>query len=139
VVSAELYSLVCQGKVSIEDIASVFAVGKSPEILVKNYAAVKASAVAKAPANTATLEPEATTEGDLPPGSDEPPVSVDGAFDGRELTTKKLDELLVIAGTVGVDTAAEGFVVTRGSLIKAIMARAAKATEAKVPAVPPAE
>ena len=48
-VSPELYALVCKGKISVEDVAALFAVNKSPEILVKNHKAVKESPVATAP------------------------------------------------------------------------------------------
>jgi len=135
-VSAELYSLVCKGKVSVEDIAALFAVNKSPEILVKNYKAVKDSPVAKAPENVAKV----AEVSDLPavPGAanEEAPATADGAFDGTALSSKRQPELLIIAATVGVDVNAEGFAPTRPNLIKAIMARAEKAEADATPVAP---
>lgn len=130
VVSAELYALVCKSKVSLDDVAALFAVGKSPEILLKNHAVVKDSPITKAPAATATV----TENVEVPPapgpsGTDDekPTVSVAGAFDGRELCKKNQEELLILAGMAGVDVNAEGFAPTRPNLIKAIMAKAAAA------------
>jgi hypothetical protein len=139
VVSAELYALVCKGKISVEDIAALFAVNKSPEILLKNHKAVKESPVATAPANTTTLPESALkTEGDPTVGAEEEAADANGAFDGSELCSKKVPELLVIASTVGIDVNAEGFVPTRGNLIKAIMAKAKAAEEGAKPAEPTA-
>lgn len=132
VVSSELYALVCQGKVAIGDVAAMFAVGKSPEILVKNHAAVKASPMSTAPANTKTLDvpPVGKSEGDM---GDSGNVSAATAFDGRELTKKTQAELLIVATAVGVDVNAEGFAPTRPNLIKAIMAKAEKAAAPSEP------
>ena len=133
-ISPALYSLVCKGKVSVEDIAALFAVNKSPEILLKNQKAVKESPVSTAPENKAIVaevpaEPAETKEG---------AATADGAFDGASLSSKKQSELLIIATTVGVDVNAEGFAPTRGNLIKAIMARAAAAEAGTAPAaIPP--
>ena len=103
VVSAELYALVCQGKVSIEDIASVFAVGKSPEILVKKHNAVKASVVAQAPDNTEKLEVRPETEGESDKG-DGGNATADSAFSKGDLWKKTVEDLLIIAATAGVET-----------------------------------
>lgn len=134
VISPALYSLVCKGKVSVEDIAALFAVNKSPEILLKNQKAVKESPVSTAPENKATVA-EAPAE---PAETKEGAATADGAFDGASLSSKKQSELLIIATTVGVDVNAEGFAPTRGNLIKAIMARAAAAEAGTAPAaIPP--
>ena len=130
VVSAELYALVCKGKVSIGDVAALFACNKSPEVLVKNHAAVKESPVASAPENTATLDvtsaPQQAPAEEEAEASDEP-ADADGAFDGRTLCSKTVPELIILAGTIGIDVNAPGFVPTRGNLIKAIRAKAAAA------------
>ena len=130
-VSPELYALVCKGKISVEDVAALFAVNKSPEILVKNHKAVKESPVATAPANTATVDEDKTPPPPAP-GSTADEVdgkgTADAAFDGRELTKKTQADLLILAGTIGIDVNAEGFTPTRGALIKAIMEKA-KAAE----------
>lgn len=134
VVSPELYALVCKGKVSVEDIAALFAVNKSPEILLKNHKAVKESPVATAPENKATVA-EAPVEAPAVPGeAKESPATADGAFDGTALSSKKQPELLIIAATLGIDVNAEGFAPTRPNLIKAIMARAEAAEAPKAPA-----
>lgn len=134
VISPALYSLVCKGKVSVEDIAALFAVNKSPEILLKNQKAVKESPVSTAPENKATVA-EVPAE---PAERKEGAATADGAFDGASLSSKKQSELLIIATTVGVDVNAEGFAPTRGNLIKAIMARAAAAEAGTAPAaIPP--
>lgn len=144
-VSPELYSLVCKGKISVEDVASLFAVNKSPEILVKNHKAVKESPVATAPANTKTVgEGEGEKPLVTPDGKeDEGRADANGAFDGRALSAKTNAELLILAGTVGVDVNAEGYAPTRGNLIKSIMAKAAaaeaKAGEPAKTEAPPAE
>jgi len=141
VVSEELYALVCHGKVSVADIAAMFAVGKSPEILLKNHAAIKDSPIAKAPLATATVKEEDKTP--LPPGpngvtTDEPPATADGAFDKRELWKKKQSDLLILASTIGIDVTAEGFAPTQKNLIEAILARAARAETGKPQTTPPA-
>ena len=140
VVSEELYALVCHGKVSIADIAAMFAVGKSPEILLKNHAAVKDSPIAKAPAATAQVKEEVTAP--LPPGpsgveTDEAPATADGAFDGKSLCEKKQDELLILASTVKCPELDDpNFAPTPQNLIKAIMAKAAAAEAGAAPATP---
>lgn len=145
VVSAELYALVCQGKVSIEDIAAVFAVGKSPEILVKKHDAVKGSPVAKAPANTEKLEvkDETATEG----GKSDEAATADSAFTKGDLWKKSTGDLRILATTIGIDTGAADFAPTRKNLVEAILAKAAaaegkvaevKAGEVKVAEVAPA-
>lgn len=149
VVSAELYALVCKGKITIEDVAALFAVNKSPEVLLKNYKAIKESVVAKAPAVTVKLpdEPPEGAKKDLPPGGEpEGAATADAAFDGRELCKKTNDELLILAGMVGVDVNAPDFAPTRGNMIKAIMAKAEAAEAGKkapegqeLPQTPPAE
>ena len=143
VVSAELYALVCKGKVSLEDIAAMFAVGKSPEILLKNHTAVKDSPFAKAPAATVTLPPEdAEKQGEGGPADDEL-GTVGGAFSKGDLWKKPTADLMILANTVGIDTSAEGFVPTRKGLVDAILERAAAAeATASEPAPttpPPAE
>ena len=139
VVSPALYSQVCKGKISVEDVAALFAVNKSPEILLKNCKAVKESPIATAPENKATV---AEGPADVPAGLPvvkEAAATADGAFDGTSLSAKKQPELLIIAATLGIDVNAEGFAPTRGNLIKAIMERAAAAEAgATAPAVPPA-
>ena len=142
-VSPELYALVCKGKISVEDVAALFAVNKSPEILVKNHKAVKESPVATAPANTATL-PEDTTPPPPAPGStadeNDGKATADAAFDGRELCAKKTEELSILAATIGCPEMKDpAFAPTRGNLIKAIMAKA-KAAEGdeKTPGAPKA-
>ena len=136
VVSPALYALVCKGKISVEDIAALFAVNKSPEILLKNYTAVKESVTVTAPDNKETVT-EDTTPPPPPPGSREDEAdgkgTADAAFDGRELTKKTQADLLILATTVGIDVNAEGFAPTRSALIKAIMAKA-KAAEGGTPA-----
>jgi hypothetical protein len=138
VVSPALYALVCKGKISVEDIAALFAVNKSPEILLKNQKAVKESVTVTAPDNKETVT---ETPDETPAETPEPKetaATADGAFDGQELSHKKQPELLIIAATVGVDVNAEGFAPTRGNLIKAIMARAAAAEAGTAPAaIPP--
>ena len=137
VVSSELYALVCQGKVTIEDIAAMFAVGKSPEVLVKNHAAVKQSPQVQAPANTEQVPaPEEKKNEGVPDGEDK--SSVDSAFSKADLWKKSQADLLILAGTVGIDTTAEGFEPTRKGLIDAILARAAAAEgkKAEAPATP---
>lgn len=134
-VSAELYALVCKGKVSVEDVAALFAVNKSPEILLKNHKAVKESPVTTAPENKSKLD-EGKPDGKEESEKEEGAATADGAFDGTALSSKKQPELLIIAATVGVDVNAEGFAPTRANLIKAIMARAEKAEGAA--AQPPA-
>jgi len=140
VVSAELYALVCKGKVSVEDVAALFAVNKSPEILLKNHAAVKDSPITKAPAATATVDEEVVVPVLPGPGgaNAEAPATADGAFDGAALSHKKQPELLILAATIGIDVNAEGFAPTRGNLIKAIMAKAAAAEAGTVPPAAPA-
>lgn len=127
VVSAELYALVCKGKVSIEDVAALFAVGKSPEILVKKHDAVKVSPVAQAPANVVTLEPQAppAAGADAPGGGE--PGTADSAFSKGDLWKKSQGDLLILAGTLGIDTANPEFSPTRKNLVDAILARAAAA------------
>lgn len=133
-ISPALYSLVCKGKVSVEDIAALFAVNKSPEILLKNQKAVKESPVSTAPENKATVAEAPAEPAEMKEGA----ATADGAFDGASLSSKKQPELLIIATTVGVDVNAEGFAPTRGNLIKAIMARAAAAEAGTAPAaIPP--
>ena len=126
VISAELYGMICKGKVSIEDVAALFAVNKSPEILVKNNKAVKNSPVSNAPDNTAKVEePEAEEV-----NNDNEIINAESAFDGRELSSKKHGELMILAGSIGIDVNAEGFTPTRGALIKAILAKAKEAEKA---------
>ena len=126
VISPELYALVCKGKVSVEDIASLFAVGKSPEVLVKNAKAVKESPIATAPVNTATVSESVPVAGDAgSTGSDDASTATaDGAFDGRELCKKTQEELLILAGMAGIDVNAPDFQPTRPNLIKALKAKA---------------
>lgn len=133
VISSDLYALVCKGKVTLEDISALFAVNRSPEILVKNHTAVKDSPVGKAPENTETLKEDETptTEPAELSTAGKPDVEAEtanAAFDGRALTTKTQAELLILATSAGVDVQAEGFAPTRGNLIKAIMAKAKQAS-----------
>ncbi len=127
VISPQLYALVCKGKVSIEDIAALFAVGKSPEVLVKNAEAVKSSPMAQAPANTATVQeaaPAVAEAGSTGADDETAPATADAAFDGRELCKKTQEELLILAGMAGIDTSAPDFQPTRPNLIKALKAKA---------------
>lgn len=127
VVSSELYALVCQRKVTIEDIASLFAVNKSPEILLKNYRAVKDSPVSTAPKNAATVKEtvvgEHVEEG-IGLGKEEASTT-DSAFDGKELCSKKQAALLIIANNINCPELSDpDFAPTRPNLIKAIRAKA---------------
>lgn len=128
VVSAELYALVCKGKVSVQDVGALFAAGKSPEVLVKHNTAVKDSPQVKAPENTEKLEPEAP-KGDEG-GDAGQPATAESAFTKGSLWKKSVDDLRIIAASVGVDIAAEDFAPTQKNLIAAILAKAAEA-EAK--------
>lgn len=131
VVSAELYALVCKGKVSIEDVAALFAVGKSPEVLVKNVRTVKDSPVATAPVNDARLEPAVEQKPAESPEAGEPQrATADSAFAKGDLWKKSQADLMIIAGTLGIDTASESFQPTRRNLVEAILARA-QAAEGK--------
>lgn len=139
VVSSELYALVCKGKVSISDIAAMFAVGKSPEILVKNHAAIKDSPLAKAPAAPVTLPPEAplTPPGGEGAGDEGEKPDANGAFDGKSLYSKKTAELLVIATTIGCPELQDPeFAPVHKNLIAAIKAKAAAAEASKAPDAP---
>lgn len=136
-VSPELYALVCQRKVTVEDIAAMFAVNKSPEILVKNHQALKDSPQKTAPENKAELKgtpDKPVVEG---PGDENDPADANGAFDGRELCSKKVPELLILASSIGIDINADDFAPTRGNLIKAIRAKASSAAGEVVPAEAP--
>lgn len=136
VVSSELYALVCKGKVSISDIAAMFAVGKSPEILVKNHAAIKDSPLAKAPAAPVTLPPEAPLTPPATEGGDEgEKTDANSAFDGKSLYSKKTAELLVIATTIGCPELQDPeFAPVHKNLIAAIKAKAAAAEAPKAQA-----
>ena len=138
VVSSSLYALVCQGKVSVEDIAAMFAVGKSPEILLKNHMAVKESPMVSAPANTEVLTGAPEAKKDLDDAGDGAGVSVTGVFDGKTLCSKTQPELLVIATTIGCPELQDpNFAPTRQNLIPAIKARAdAAAAGTQTPANP---
>lgn len=137
VISKELYALVCKGKVSVEDVAALFAVGKSPEILLKNHAVVKDNPITKAPAATATVteEKEALTSDAGGDDGADGPATADAAFDKRTLWRKTQADLLILAGTVGIDVNAEGFAPTQKNLIAAILERA-EAAEAGKPSTP---
>lgn len=138
VVSSKLYSLVCKGKVPVSDIAAMFAVGKSPEILVKNHTAVKASPQVSAPVNETVLPDSKLKPDDAGTAGADDTVSVGGAFDGRDLVSKTQSELMIIATQAGIDVNAEGFAPTRQNLMKAIKAKA-MAAEAAASAPAPAE
>ncbi len=130
-VSPELYALVCKGLVPIADVAALFAVNKSPEVLLKNHTIVKDSPLTTAPNNTKTLPegPEAPHDDEgAGLGANRPVVTEAGAFDGRELCKKTQEELLILAASVGIDATADDFVPTRPNLIKAICEKA-KAAE----------
>lgn len=136
-VSPQLYSLVAKGKVSIADVATMFAVGKSPEVLVKNHAAVRTSPQKTAPAAT-TAAAEAAADANEAAGeaAGDEPATADSAFDGRSLCNKKVPDLLILAKSAGIDINAPGFVPTRGNLIKVIMAKATAAEKGESPATP---
>ena len=136
VISPALYALVCKGKVSVADVAALFAVGKSPEILLRNHAVVKDNPITKAPAATATVQ-EPVEEPEEAPGA-EPAATVEGAFDGTALSSKKQPELLIIAANVGCPELQDpDFAPTRANLMKAIRAKA-EAALAAAPAAPAA-
>ena len=128
VVSPELYSLVCAGKVSVDDIAAMFAVNKSPEILLKNHKAVKESPVGNAPDNTEKLEAkveEAPKEEGAGLSVEKAAVDANGAFDGRSMNSKTADELLIIATNINCPELKDPeFAPTRPNLMKAIKAKA---------------
>ena len=126
VISEKLYNLVCQGKVKIEHIAAQFAVGKSPEILIKNVRAVEDSPAVTAPNVVPQLpsEEKAPAANDMPQEHDVETVSAADAFDGRDLVNKKLPELIMIAKIVGIDVNDPNTPTTRQGLIKAICAKA---------------
>lgn len=140
-ISPALYSLVCKGIVSKQDIAALFAADKSPEILVKNYKAVQESAITTAPDNTNELEGEEKGEAEeegIGLNKEDPPADVNVAFDGRALNTKKVPELLMIATSIDCPELKDpDFAPTRPNLMKAIKAKATaaedgvKATEVK--------
>jgi hypothetical protein len=138
IVSSELYALVCKGRVTVGDVAAMFAVGKSPEILVKKNKAVQESIQAKAPVNTKTLEAgdveNADNDEKEPEVDEKAAVDVNGAFDGRNMNKKNTAELLIIATNIGVDMSDPEFAPTRPNLMKAIK-KHAKAAEVAAEAV----
>lgn len=124
IISPELYAMVCAGVIKPEDIAAVFAVNKSPEILLKHHVKIKESPLAIAPTGTASITvPEESVKENA---TDEEAPSVDRAFDARELRNKKVPELRILAASVGIDVDKADFPPTRRNLVKAIEERAAE-------------
>ena len=138
-ISSDLYALVCKGQVTVGDIAAMFAVSKSPEILVKKNKAVQESIQNTAPVNTKVLEAgdvvDAVKDADKAKVDEKAAVNVSGAFDGRSMNKKNTAELLLMARNIGLKVLDDPeFAPTRFNLMKAIKVHA-KAAEAKVEAV----
>lgn len=133
-VSSELYALICQGKITIEDVAAMFAVGKSPECLVKDYKALDKTPQKTAKSAETQLPNEDIENPDgnpIPPGADREKLNANEAWDGKGLSHKNQPELLILARSLGVDIEADGFNPTKANL-KAAIKEKAEAAQAKV-------
>lgn len=137
-ISSDLYALICKGKVTVNDVAAMFAVNKSPEILVKKNKAIQESIQNTAPDNTKVLEAgdvkDVAKDDKKPEVEETGAVDVNDAFDGRSLNKKNTAELLIIATNIGIEELQDpDFAPTRSNLMKAITAKAktAEAASAK--------
>jgi len=138
-ISSDLYALICKGQVTVGDVAAMFAVNKSPEILVKKNKAVQESIQSTAAANTKVLEAgevlDVAKDAKTSEMDEKAVVNVNGAFDGRSMNKKNTAELLIMATNIGLKALDDPeFAPTRFNLMKAIKAHA-KAAEAAAEAV----
>lgn len=148
VISEELAKLVYYGKVSIEDVQAMFAIGKSPEVLVQDHKAIEDSPVRTAPDNTAVVTETISTDNPIKEtgvgieatakDTEDAIDDIEAIFDGGDLKNKTVVELTVLAKSMGIDISDKKFKASRANLTRLITEKA-KAAEHKAEAAGTAE